>query len=382
MPGLLPEGWLSGSRIVFTKKGRFQAELRLVPHSSKVPHELTGKTWKAREALVEQFEAKEVCPPLEEDPLGHMPPRQQSGSSDLSLEEDLARLVFDHSFHRALVPTGVPSKFQILPEVRVVFFDVYGTLFLGMRTEPFPAIGWEADSALARVIQAAGLRLVGSWEGLSGLLAELIARCQQMLRQTGVDYPEVDIPAIWGTFLQELQREGKLAPVQVSLSLLRRLALHWEVVRNPVWPAPGLPECLRELHQRGYQLGIISNAQFYCRILFETLLGQPLEKLGFSSKLVFFSYEQGWAKPGSRLFELAVASLADMGFAPAQALHVGNDVLQDIMPAQRAGFRTALLAQDRYNLMLGKDDGVSPRPQPDLILSTLSQLLQCLPGCK
>jgi putative hydrolase of the HAD superfamily len=290
------------------------------------------------------------------------------------------RLVLEHSFHRPLEPAGILPALQPLPEIRVIFFDVYGTLFLGMRTEPFPPVGPEADHALAEVIQAAGLKLVGPPEGLSELLAKLIARSQEMLRQSGVDYPEVDIPAIWQTLLEELKRQERLALGEIPPSLPRRLALHWEVVRNPVWPTPGLRESLAELRHRGYQLGIISNAQFYCRILFTTFLGRPLEDLGFDPKLVFFSYEQGWAKPGPRLFELAVQALADRGLSSAQALHVGNDLLQDVIPAQKIGFHTALLAQDRYNLRLGNDEQGSLPVQPNIVATNLAQLLDCLPG--
>ncbi len=319
--------------------------------------------------------------PLEEPRSSSIPPTDVSGCSLPAVEEGLARLVLEHSYCRPVEPADVRPEVRVLPEVRVVFFDLYGTLLLGVRKEPFPAVGPEADSALAQVIRDAGLQPTGPLHGVSELLAELIAASQETLRRSGVDYPEVEICTIWRNLLEELCRQGKLALREITFSLLRRLALHWEMIRNPVWPAPGLQESLKELENRGYKLGLISNSQFYSRTVWAVLLGRPLEESGFEPKLVFLSYEHGCAKPGTRLYELAANALAEMGLSRQQALHVGNDLLQDVVPAQKVGFHTALLAQDRYNLRLTEEGQDAPPVKPDVTLTTLSQLLHCLPGC-
>ena len=125
-------------------------------------------------------------------------------------------------------------------------------------------------------------------------------------------------------------------------------------------------------------MGIISNAQFYTHELFPALLGQPAEFWGFDPELLYYSYEYGRAKPGLDLHEMAARALEQRGIEPAAAVFVGNDMLNDVRPAARVGFRTALFAGDARSLRLREGhpelDGVSP----DLVLTHLSELGECL----
>ena len=66
------------------------------------------------------------------------------------------------------------------------------------------------------------------------------------------------------------------------------------------------------------------------------------------------------------------------GIAAAETVFVGNDMLNDVMPASRAGFRTALFAGDQRSLRLRTGDARVAEVTPDLILTDLSQLPSCL----
>jgi putative hydrolase of the HAD superfamily len=67
-----------------------------------------------------------------------------------------------------------------------------------------------------------------------------------------------------------------------------------------------------------------------------------------------------------------------MGIEPPQTLYVGNDMLKDITPASRIGFRTALFAGDARSFRMRENDERVKDFQPDLVVTELTQLLQVL----
>jgi putative hydrolase of the HAD superfamily len=156
------------------------------------------------------------------------------------------------------------------------------------------------------------------------------------------------------------------------------LAVEYEARTNPVWPMPELEECLAGFVSAGLPLGIVSNAQFYTRELFPALLGRSTEECGFAPELQVYSFEQGFAKPGESIYRLSAERLAARGIDPSAALYVGNDMLNDIAPAQRVGFRTALFAGDLRSLRLREDDPRVDGIRPDLVVTRLLDLNGCI----
>ena len=175
-----------------------------------------------------------------------------------------------------------------------------------------------------------------------------------------------------------MARRGVVERSPWSEAGLRRLAVEYEGRANPVWPMPGLKECLAGLVEKGLVLGIVSNAQFYSRELFGALLGQQAEAWGFDPDLQYYSYQHGHAKPGLRLHRMAAEGLGRRRIEPREALYVGNDMLNDILPALRLGFRTALFAGDARSLQLRVGDSRLDGITPDLVLTRLSQLNWCM----
>ena len=64
-----------------------------------------------------------------------------------------------------------------------------------------------------------------------------------------------------------------------------------------------------------------------------------------------------------------------MGIPVNAALYLGNDMLNDIYPAQKVGFKTALFAGDARSLRLREDDPGCKNLSPDIIITDLIQLL-------
>ena len=276
------------------------------------------------------------------------------------------------------IPTGEAPVLRALPGIRAVLFDVYGTLFISGSGDVGTTKEAACEVALTEAIQAVGIVATGPIGDGVGLFAERIEASHATSRKAGIECPEVDIVEVWREILLELVRRGVIDPAAAEQADVRRLAVEVEARANPCWPMPGLRACLDALCRRRLPLGIVSNAQFFTVELFEALLGGPPERWGFQPDLQFYSYRHGRAKPGTAMFEQAAETLRRRGIGPGEVLYVGNDMLNDVFPAAEVGFRTALFAGDGRSLRLHHGlerlEGVAP----DLVVTDLSQILDCV----
>ncbi len=261
------------------------------------------------------------------------------------------------------IPTGLFPSGKLDHPVQCVLLDVYGTLFISASGDIH---AFESQSSSATPLGPL-LKKYNVPDPPEILVKRLVAAIEQKhaeLRAHGVDFPEVEIDKIW---------EG-LLPIKEK-HRIRTFAAEFEMLTNPVCPMPHLGEMLEGMKEKGVLLGIVSNAQFYTPCLFEGFLGAPLETLGFLEELTLFSYAFGRAKPSAALFDKARRRLEKRGIPPHGALYVGNDMLKDIIPAHRAGFKTALFAGDARSLRLRKSDPRCKEVAPDLVVTDLLQLL-------
>ena len=246
-------------------------------------------------------------------------------------------------------------------------------------------------------LQALGMTLGPPHLFESGILESTIRRRHARTRSQGVDYPEVDIVQVWSDVVEQLLADGAISGGPVSSGPVsggpttkradafdlahfdfRRLAVEYEARTNPTWPMPEMSATLRELSGRGLVLGIVSNAQFYTPRLFPALAEQSLEALGVDAELQYYSYHDGWAKPGEFMYRRAKHDCEQRGIEAGRVLYVGNDMLNDIRPAQSVGFRTALFAGDRRSLRMREGDDRVADVVPDIVLADLPSLRDCL----
>ncbi|MFO7902042.1 MAG: HAD family hydrolase [Pirellulaceae bacterium] len=281
--------------------------------------------------------------------------------------------------------TGVQPVVRPLRGIKCVLFDIYGTLFISATGDVGAAAARQREQAFREALRAVGLQLreatarherVGEWRAGDHLIAA-IRDAHQDSRNQGIEYPEVDIIAIWKDTLQRLSESKWLASPPEHVDLYE-LALEYEVRTNPTWPMPGVSDCLRRLVHRGLRLGLVSNAQFFTQQLFPALLDQPADALGFESYLQFYSYQWGRAKPSLFLYERAVEALSRVGVDAHDVLYVGNDMLNDVTPARKVGFQTALFAGDGRSLRRRRGDARVAGIEPDVVITELSQLDGCV----
>jgi len=264
------------------------------------------------------------------------------------------------------IPTDCKPTGSLKEKVQCLLFDLYGTLFIsGSGDIGILEKRQQIEPDLKRLLTAFNIdkeaRIVHE------NFVQAIRQHHEEMRTTGVNWPEVRVDEIWSEVLGiNVHREA------------RAFAEAFELMTNPVYPMPHSKEVLAACQNRQIPIGIVSNAQFYTLSLFHLFFESSPESLGFESDLIFLSYRIGRAKPSPVLFQMAVDRLADSGISPRSVLYLGNDMLNDIHPAQKAGFQTALFGGDARSLRLREDDPACQHVSPDLIVTDLRQLLRFL----
>ena len=298
---------------------------------------------------------------------------------------------------------GMPKK---LVGIRAVYFDIYGTLFISGSGDIGAGVGIPAEQNPSASLEASlgevFVGMCGNQSDTGDLVDHLVGRvdsgeskyrvlgrdlitCLQRKiqeerterQQAGIEYPEVEIVKVWRSVAKSI-----LKPVTTADTFsdhdFEQLAIIYEVRANPVWPMPAATDCIDQLASANLTLGIISNAQFYTPFLFPALMKRTLEELAFAPEMQYYSYCYGKAKPGEFLYRQALAGLKEKGIEPHESLYVGNDMLNDIMPAARAGFRTALFAGDQRSLRLREGDPRVAGVAPDIIIKDLMSVADCV----
>lgn len=265
------------------------------------------------------------------------------------------------------IPSGEEPVLVDMKGVRTVIFDVYGTCFISGSGDIGTTAASPRQEALTESLREQGVEVddaltVESMERFY----ELIRLDHRRSRAEGIEYPEVRILDIW----EQWRRE---AMVQVDV---RRLAIDVECRLNPVWPMPGLETTLDGLRGAGLDLGIVSNAQAFTPQLFPALTGRALEAFGIPPAHCVWSWVGREAKPSQHLYLRVLERLGAPD--PATCLYVGNDMRNDIAPARAVGMQTALFAGDARSLRWREGDPLVEGVLPDMVITRLAQLLECV----
>lgn len=260
----------------------------------------------------------------------------------LDPQKILTRFLSPTSFHFLKSPPK-PAK-EPFP-FRAVIFDIYGTLLIapagGVKPDP------DADPEIRRIIRCWGCSPPAS---PSTAIHEAVLRHHAAARTLGYDYPEVDLRKLWREVL--LLDDGTS-----TQELVESIEAAW----HPSVPMPGAAGAIAYLAAEGVSLGLLSNAQ--CNTM--SSLGELRDS--FAPELTILSFQQGIAKPSPRIFDMMADRLAGRGIATHETLYIGNDPLQDILPASACGFRTALFKGHPDSIRAGECD-------PDHVLQNWSDI--------
>jgi putative hydrolase of the HAD superfamily len=149
-------------------------------------------------------------------------------------------------------------------------------------------------------------------------------------------YGQEESQAFWDAFYGALLSELGVVP-----SATVRAALYAEFQRIENWRLyPDAVPVLRELRDRGYRLGVVSNWEEW---LEELLLALDVHAL---FDVIVASAPFGRAKPHSSIFQQA---LSVAGTAPERAVHIGDSPRDDVAGARAVGIRPILVdRRDRF----------------------------------
>lgn len=290
------------------------------------------------------------------------------GSTILSIVAEFARELHEKESevrYRSFTPTSIPYRVEQLNEVQAVICDIYGTL-VNYWCDDF-ADAEKKDHYLLRAFKKTAdyfhftpyFLKINPQEPPEKTLKDfyhgLIALNHEKNLKKGISFPEILIENIWETIIMMLERHG-YQPPKPNLGERRDqakcAAFYYHFYSLPRGLYDGIYATLTHLSSNNILLGIVSNAQFYTPIdltlFFRDQSNRQIDDYTelFHPDLLFYSYEQGVAKPNSSLFRKLYDSLYELQILPSQTVFIGNDLSQDIKPAQEAGMLTALFTGD------------------------------------
>jgi putative hydrolase of the HAD superfamily len=291
---------------------------------------------------------------------------------------------------RQLRSISFPQAQEKLNDIRVVIFDVYGTLFNYWKPEfahedtKNKALLDAFASTIAFFGMESYLREMNPESPVEKTLWDLyhglIALKRDMVRDVEIEQPEIRIEAVWLTILLMLKRRGysfTKADLGPDDDLSRCIAYYYNfhVFRRGLYP--GVAEALLSLKRKNMTLGILSNAQFYTPIDLTLFLRDQsrgrIEDKGelFDEDLVFYSCDYKAAKPSRLLFRKLFDALYEYQALPSQTVFVGNDLASDIKPAKELGLKTAFFTGDDQCAFV---HDLEDRMVPDIAFSDWTEL--------
>lgn len=244
--------------------------------------------------------------------------------------------------------------------VKAIFFDMDGTLVW------VPGSG-QADWFAQRIEQ---LGIVPDRERLAQAYTHAQDLWQREIRPRLGFSTESFIE--WNRLiLHELGLDGDLVPIAEEIQR------YWETPADQLFPE--VPAELEKLRRRGIALGIVSHRPMVG-------IERSLERHKLKE---FFRWRASPDSTGiahGKLDRAFWASLLkQVGVAPAEALHVGDDFETDIRGARRAGLHAVWIERpelkDRFfpgRLGVGVPSGVSPHEHPCAKVTNLQELTELI----
>jgi putative hydrolase of the HAD superfamily len=203
--------------------------------------------------------------------------------------------------------------------IKAILFDLYGTI-----------IDIETDESMEEIYR--GIAHYLTYQGIYLHRWEVRDHYYQIMKQQkeirGEEYPEIDVEAIWNTFLR--QHGIKAAPTRRKLSAILA-QIYRGISRKRLQLYPDVKKVLDEL-RTAFRMTLISDAQPGYAL-------PEIKAVGLDGYFdpIIISAHYGFRKPDRRLTEKALDSMKLM---PPEVICVGNDMYRDIYGASRLGIKT------------------------------------------
>ena len=239
-------------------------------------------------------------------------------------------------------------------KIKGIIFDVNGTL-INIHTD-------EHYSKIYRFISRF-LTFQGIDIHHEALKEDYFRIIREQRRSSCEQYPEYDVQEVWREFLRRRAHPSvSLCPEKLDQLSMFLAELFRGISRRRLELYPGVRETLESLRS-GRRLAILTDAQKAWAL-------PELRTVGIDGcfEACVISGEHGFRKPDRRLFEM---TLARMGLAPGEVLHVGNDMFRDVFGPQRLGIKTVYFASNQGRNHM---DNVAP----DYVIHHFGELHQAI----
>jgi putative hydrolase of the HAD superfamily len=237
--------------------------------------------------------------------------------------------------------------------IRAILFDFGGTLRKTIKRDE--------RGKIEKVREILGL--LGSDASpveFTHLLSERYAAYQRQAEETMVELNEEQFWTQW--MLPDW-------PVEKVCALAHPLNLKWRDATGTRQVLPETRHVIRELHQRGYRLGLVSNT------ISKSEVPKAMEEIGISEYFtsVFLSTVFGKRKPDPAIL---LAAAAELKVPPAQCAYIGNRPDRDLAAARKAGFGKAIIISGARTHLSPSAEGLTP----DHRIYNLTELLEIFPS--
>ncbi len=292
-----------------------------------------------------------------------------------------------------VVPAKAKPGLARLPDVRVVVWNVYGTLvnISGAQLYLEHPQKLMMEVALDKTLQE--FKMWGSMSRKPGQPAEYLGQLytkaldeQRTAPSPGEKYPEFLSEIVWESIVRKLLQKDYQFDVSFYGSLnelCRKISYFFHASLQGTTCYDGAAKVLQTVRKMGLKQGLLGNGQVFTTVQLDRGLQEQDEdgefvKL-FDPNLIVLSHQLRGRKPSERLFREFYDRVEPEGIMPEQILHVGNSIEQDIIPAKRLGWKTALFAGDKNSLQATPEQLKTPASKPDLLVTELSQLRKVFP---
>ncbi len=270
---------------------------------------------------------------------------------------------------------NIDKKISKIGEIKAVLWDLYGTLLVSNSSQMAILCNDKSDEKFRQALKVVGIEEIdGGANNLGQAFEDMYIAHKDIRAADGVDNPEADLMLVYEDLLETLIAEeiieGKITPEKIKM-----LAIQYEFLAHPVWINKSTVATLEKLKDLGIKMGTVSNAQFFTPMIFPAITEKTMEEIGFDKGACIWSYELRRAKPSPTLFESAAEYFeATYNISPENVLYIGNDMLNDILPAKKIGFKTALFGGDSASLRLRKS--LDMDIESDLIFTDLNDIFE------
>ena len=214
-----------------------------------------------------------------------------------------------------------------MPAITAVTFDLWQTLLLDS-----PEVGRVRTQARLEGAQAA-LGKAGEIhrrEVIEAAYQNCARRCQEIREGlTDISFPEQVALFVDGI------RPGLAARLPAAALQEITVAYSDAFFEHPPRPHPAAVTALRQVKGMGFRLGLISNTGMTPGVAFRRFMAQH-GLLDYFDALTF-SDEVKVAKPAPEIF---LRTLRALDAVPAQAIHIGDHPITDVMGARGCGLKT------------------------------------------